>query len=149
MRGMRYVAGAIDGMGDETVGTTIRPFLMFEGKAEEAMKFYVSLFPGSEIIDIVRYGPGQAGPEGSIMKATFRVGEQTVMCTDSFVKHNFSFTPSFSLFADCESEAELRRLSAALSEGGGVLMPLGDYGFSRQFAWVNDRYGVSWQLNLP
>lgn len=131
------------------VGTTIRPFLMFEGKAEEAMKFYVSLFPGSEIIDMVRYGPGQAGPEGSIMKATFRVGEQTVMCTDSFVKHKFTFTPSFSLFADCESEAELRRLSAALSEGGGVLMPLGDYGFSRQFAWVNDRYGVSWQLNLP
>jgi predicted 3-demethylubiquinone-9 3-methyltransferase (glyoxalase superfamily) len=65
------------------------------------------------------------------------------------VSHGFTFTPSLSLFVDCESEADLERIFAALSEGGGVLMPLGNYGFSRRFGWVNDRFGVSWQLNLP
>lgn len=127
----------------------IRPFLMFEGKAEEAMRFYVSLFPGGQVTDIVRYGPGGPGPEGSVMKATFTIGGQTVMCIDSFIKHDFTFTPAFSLFVDCTSEEELRRIVEALSDGGKTLMPLGNYGFSRQFAWVNDRYGVSWQLNLP
>jgi len=126
----------------------VQPFLMFEGKAEEAMNFYVSLFPGGEVVDIVRYGPGQAGAEGSVMKASFTVGGQTVICIDSPVKHAFTFTPAFSLFVDCESEEDIRRLSSALGEGGVALMPLGSYGFSRQFAWVNDRYGVSWQMNL-
>jgi predicted 3-demethylubiquinone-9 3-methyltransferase (glyoxalase superfamily) len=126
----------------------VRPFLMFEGKAEEAMRFYVSLFPGGEVTDIVRYGPEGPGSEGSVMKATFTIAGQAVMCIDSFVQHNFTFTPAFSLFVDCSSEAELLRLLMALAEGGKTLMPLGNYGFSRQFAWVNDRYGVSWQLNL-
>jgi predicted 3-demethylubiquinone-9 3-methyltransferase (glyoxalase superfamily) len=129
--------------------TTIRPFLMFEGKAEEAMQFYVSLFPDARIIDIKRYGPGQAGAEGSVMVASFSVAGQTVMCIDSPVKHAFSFTPAFSLFVGCDSVEEIDRLCAALLDGGTALMRLGDYGFSRRFAWVNDRYGVSWQLNLP
>lgn len=128
--------------------TKVRPFLMFEGQAEEAMNFYVSLFPGSEACEVVRYGPGQAGPEGSIMKAAFTVGGQTVLCTDSFVKHGFTFTPAMSFFVACESGEEIRRLAAALSEGGNTLMPLGNYGFSQQFTWISDRYGVSWQLNL-
>jgi predicted 3-demethylubiquinone-9 3-methyltransferase (glyoxalase superfamily) len=126
----------------------IQPFLMFQGNAEEAMRFYVSLFPGSEITDIVHYGPGQAGPEGTVMKAYFSLGEQAVMCIDSPVKHNFTFTPAFSFFVECQSEEELLRLSSALGKEGAVLMPLGNYGFSRQFTWLNDRYGVSWQLNL-
>lgn len=130
------------------MATTVRPFLMFEGKAEEAMNFYVSLIPGSEITSIARYGPGQPGPEGSVMVATFTVAGQAVMCSDSYVKHGFTFTPSVSLFVDCESEEEIRRLATNLAEGGAELMPLGNYGFSRQFAWVNDRFGVSWQLNL-
>jgi predicted 3-demethylubiquinone-9 3-methyltransferase (glyoxalase superfamily) len=54
-----------------------------------------------------------------------------------------------SLFVDCSDEAQLEHLYAALSEGGQVLMELGDYGFSRRFGWVNDRFGVSWQINLP
>ena len=63
--------------------------------------------------------------------------------------HAFDFTPSLSLFVDCADEAELERLFASLSDGGVVLMPLGDHGFSAGFGWVNDRFGVSWQLNLP
>lgn len=128
---------------------SVKPFLMFQGDAEPAMNLYVSLFPGAEIIDIDRYGPGEAGAEGSVKTANFSVAGQTVMCIDSPVKHAFSFTPAFSFFVDCSSEEEQHRILAALSEGGAVLMPLADYGFSRQFAWVNDRYGVSWQLNLP
>lgn len=131
------------------MGTTVRPFLMFEGKAEEAMRFYISLFADGKIVDIERYGPGQPGAEGSVKVATFSVAGQTVMCIDSPVKHGFTFTPAFSLFVDCESEDELRRRAGALMEGGTALMPLGNYGFSRLFTWLNDRYGVSWQLNLP
>lgn len=126
----------------------VRPFLMFEGKAEEAMRFYVSLFPSAAITGIVRYGPNEAGPEGSVMRAAFTLAGQAVMCIDSFVAHGFTFTPAFSFFVSCDSEEEFGRLAAALSEGGSTLMPPGDYGFSRRFAWVSDRYGVSWQLNL-
>jgi predicted 3-demethylubiquinone-9 3-methyltransferase (glyoxalase superfamily) len=121
---------------------------MFEGKAEEAMNFYVSLFPGSAIDEIVGYGPGQPGPEGSIMKAAFTVAGQRVLCSDSFIKHAFGFTPSFSFFVVCESSEQIQRLSSTLSENGNMLMPLDNYGFSREFAWVSDRYGVSWQLML-
>ena len=75
-----------------------------------------------------------------------RIGLQRILCTDSVIEHTFGFTPAFSLYARCESESEIRRLASALSEQGSVLMPLGNYGFSQLFAWVNDRFGVSWQL---
>jgi predicted 3-demethylubiquinone-9 3-methyltransferase (glyoxalase superfamily) len=129
-------------------GATIRPCLMFEGRAEEAMNFYVRIFPGSEVLDVVRYGPDGPGAPGSVMKATFRVGGQTVMCNDSIVKHDFTFTPAISLFVDCASEDDIRRFSSALAERGTVLLPLAHYGFSRLFVWVRDRFGVAWQLNL-
>lgn len=127
----------------------VQPFLMFEGKAEEAMNFYVSIFPEGWITDISRYGPGEQGKEGSVKIARFTLAGQSVMCIDSPVKHGFTFTPAFSFFVDVTSEAELRRLATVLGEGGGVLMPLANYGFSKLFTWLNDRYGVSWQLNLP
>lgn len=73
-----------------------------------------------------------------------------MICIDSSVKHNFTFTPSMSIFVDCEDEAELNEaFRQPLSAGGAVLMPLDNYGFSTQFGWVTDRFGVSWQLNLP
>ena len=127
----------------------VRPFLMFQGNAEAAMNFYVSVFPEAEIVDIVRYGPGEAGAEGSVKKASFSIAGQMVLCIDSPVRHDFSFTPAFSLFVECDSEEQIDRLNRTLSEGGTALMPLGEYGFSRRFAWLNDRYGLSWQLNLP
>jgi predicted 3-demethylubiquinone-9 3-methyltransferase (glyoxalase superfamily) len=140
--------GAIFSKYQETMSSKIRPFLMFLGQAEEAMNFYVSLFRDSEILDVIRYKPGEPGPEGTVKKASFRIGDQSVLCTDSFVKHDFTFTPSFSLFVQCDSDDEIQRLASAFLEGGTALMPLGEYGFSRRFAWINDRYGVSWQLNL-
>lgn len=130
------------------MSAAVTPFLMFEGKAEEAMNFYVSLFPDARVTSLTRYGPGETGAEGSAMKATFTLNGRSFMCFDSPVKHEFSFTPAISLFVDCDSEPEVDALFARLSEGGKVLMPLGAYPFSRRFAWVSDRFGVSWQLGL-
>src|SRR3954467_1962686 len=121
--------------------------LMFEGKAEEAMNLYVSLFGGA-VTGIERYGPDGPGADGSVMRAEFTLAGHGLACIDSPAKHAFTFTPSASLFVECKDEAELDAAFARLSEGGAVLMPPGDYGFSRKFTWVSDRYGVSWQLNL-
>lgn len=126
----------------------ITTFLMFEGKAEEAMNFYISLFPGSSIVNIARYGKEGPGPEGSVIQAVFSLGGQHFMCIDSHVKHQFTFTPSISLFVQCETEEEIDRLFAKLSENGQIMMPLDNYGFSRRFGWCADRFGVSWQLTL-
>lgn len=128
---------------------SIVPFLMFEGSAEAAMNLYVGLFPNSAVSRVERYGPGEPGAEGSVKRADFVIAGQRLMCIDSPVKHAFTFTPSMSLFVECESEADLDSAFGQLSAGGGVLMPPGSYGFSTKFAWVNDRFGVSWQLNLP
>ncbi|MCX4728857.1 VOC family protein [Streptomyces sp. NBC_01020] len=127
----------------------ITTFLMFEGYAEEAMTFYTSLFDDAEVIDITRYGAGESGDEGTVHRATFSLAGQQFMCIDSNVEHNFGFTPAISLYVRCQDEAELDRLFTALSGRGTVLMPLGDYGFSTKFGWVEDRFGVSWQLDLP
>jgi predicted 3-demethylubiquinone-9 3-methyltransferase (glyoxalase superfamily) len=128
----------------------ITTFLMFEGNAEEAMTFYLSLFDDAEVVSITRYtadGPGH-GKEGTVQHATFSLAGQQYMCIDSPAHHEFTFTPAMSLFVQCADEPELDRLYAALAEGGKELMPLGDYGFSAKFGWVDDRFGVSWQLNL-
>ena len=127
----------------------ITTFLMFEGRAEEAMTFYLSLFDDAEVLSISRYGADGPGKEGSVQQATFSLAGQPFMCIDSPMEHAFTFTPAMSLFVQCASEAELDRLYAALAEQGAELMPLGNYGFSTKFGWVNDRFGVSWQLNLP
>ena len=129
--------------------TKAAPFLMFEGRAEEALTFYAATIPDSRIEHVDRYGPGEPGPEGSVRMARAVVAGMPLLASDSFVHHAFTFTPSTSFMIDCADEAEIDRLAVALAEGGGVLMPLGNYGFSRKFAWVNDRFGVSWQVNLP
>ncbi|MCQ6564079.1 VOC family protein [Paenibacillus mendelii] len=127
----------------------VATFLMFEGNAEEAMNYYVSLIEDSIVTSIVRYGPDGPGAEGSVMQASFTLKGQDFMCIDSHVKHAFAFTPSFSIFVTCDTEDELDRLYDELQVGGNVLMPLGNYGFSKKFGWVSDRFGVSWQVNLP
>ena len=126
----------------------ITTFLMFDGKAEEAMNYYVSVFDQAEIVSIHRYGANEAGAEGTVAHATFSLGGQVFMCMDSNVKHDFTFTPSISLYVACATEEEIDRLFEQLSQGGAVAMPKASYPFSDKFAWVADKYGVSWQLNL-
>jgi predicted 3-demethylubiquinone-9 3-methyltransferase (glyoxalase superfamily) len=127
----------------------VATFLMFTGDAEEALTLYVSLFPGSEIVHVERYGPGEPGKAGTVKHARFTVAGHPMMCSDSPVTHAFGFTPSISLFVDCASAEEQQAAFATLSAGGKVLMPLDAYGFSTRFGWVADRFGVTWQLNLP
>ncbi|MBR7832181.1 VOC family protein [Actinospica durhamensis] len=127
----------------------ITTFLMFEGDAEAAMAFYVSLFDDAEVVAVSHYGADGPGVEGTVRQATFALAGQQFMCIDSPAPHAFTFTPAVSLFVQCADEAELERLYAALGEGGKELMAPGEYGFSRRFGWVQDRFGVSWQLNLP
>lgn len=125
------------------------PFLMFQQEnAEEALAYYTSLFEDGEILSLERYGPDGPGKPGTVFRAKFRVAGQTFMAIDSPPVHAFTFTPSFSIFVECDSEAELDRLAKSLGKDGGILMPPADYGFSRKFTWLADRFGVSWQLNL-
>jgi predicted 3-demethylubiquinone-9 3-methyltransferase (glyoxalase superfamily) len=127
----------------------VTPFLMFTGRAEEALQFYAGLFDDAAFEVIERYGPEGPGAEGSVMHARLRIGDQALMAFDSPPVHAFDFTPSLSLFVSCASEEEIERLFAALSEGGVVMMPLStEYGFSAMYAWLSDRFGVSWQLSL-
>ena len=118
------------------------------GKAEEAMGFYTSILKDSEILSIQRYGPGEIGKEGTVKVGRFTVNSAELMASDAPGDHGFSFTPSISLFVECESEAELDAAFGSLIDGGQALMPLAHYGFSSKFGWVQDKYGVSWQLNL-
>ncbi|HEY0449569.1 VOC family protein [Actinophytocola sp.] len=126
----------------------ITTFLMFDGQAEEAMTFYLSLFDDAEVVSLSRWGADGPGAEGSVQHATFTLAGQRFMCIDSSETHPFGFTPAVSLYVDAADEAEIDRLYAALAEKGTALMPLANHGFSTKFGWVNDRYGVSWQLNL-
>jgi len=119
-----------------------------DGNAQSALDLYFSAFPDSRMVQVERYAQGGSGAEGTIKVATFTLCGREFMCSDSPVKHGFSFTPASSTFVEFDSITELERVFSLLSDGGAVLMPLGNYGFSRMFAWVNDRFGVSWQLNL-
>ncbi|MFD1206422.1 MULTISPECIES: VOC family protein [Sporosarcina] len=121
---------------------SITTFLMFEGKAKQAMDFYQSLFPNSEIQQI------DYAEDGTVRLATFILNGETFMCIDSSVHHAFTFTPSISMFVECDSIDELERLFHRLSEGGQVLMDLGEIPGSEKFGWVQDQFGVSWQLNV-
>ncbi|MGX9706029.1 VOC family protein [Laceyella tengchongensis] len=131
----------------ENANQKITTFLMFEGKAEEAMNFYVSLFKKAEILTLSRHEDDGSEASGKVAQAVFSLNGQRFMCMDSPIKHEFTFTPAISLFVTCETESEIDELFVKLSQGGGVLMPLDSYPFSKKFAWVADRYGVSWQLS--
>ncbi|MEM1176960.1 MAG: VOC family protein [Acidobacteriota bacterium] len=123
----------------------VTPFLMFEGDADDAIALYASIFEDVAVLSHERYGPGEAGAEGTVKQAVFRLRGQRLIAIDSPASHDFTFTPSFSLFVECEDAEELGFILERLSDGGEVLMPRDDYGFGL-FAWCNDRFGVSWQL---
>jgi predicted 3-demethylubiquinone-9 3-methyltransferase (glyoxalase superfamily) len=126
----------------------VAPFLMFTGQAEEAIDFYRTVFPDLKVESIKKYKAGEAGKEGTIQLGIFEIAGQKVKCTDSPPVHDFTFTPSFSFFVECESLESLKERFGKLSEGGKVMMPINNYGFSDQFGWCSDKFGVSWQLNL-
>jgi predicted 3-demethylubiquinone-9 3-methyltransferase (glyoxalase superfamily) len=125
----------------------VTTFLMFDGGAEAAMLLYTSIFDGAFIEKIERWGPSEQGKEGSVKRGRFEITGHSLTAIDSPVKHAFTFTPATSLWVECIDEVELDLAYEKLSEGGSVLMPLGNYGFSKKFGWVNDRFGVSWQLS--
>jgi len=123
------------------------PFLMFQGQGKEALALYRKAFPGFEEILVREHAEG--GQAGQIAMASFRIDGLEIRLYDSPPVHDFTFTPSTSTFIDCDDEGQLRRLAEVLGEGGTVMMPIDNYGFSTLFTWVADRFGVSWQLNLP
>lgn len=127
----------------------ITNFLTFqENNAEEAMNFYINLFDNSKVVDIQRYKENEPGKEGTVKIGRFQLDGIPFMCSDSYIKHDWSFTPAISLYLELDSEERIAKLFEQLSEGGKIMMPLNDYGFSKKFAFVEDRFGVSWQLNL-
>jgi predicted 3-demethylubiquinone-9 3-methyltransferase (glyoxalase superfamily) len=122
------------------------PFLMFQGEARNALELYRDTFPDFE--ELLRQDHAEGPQAGQIAMARVRIGGLEIMLYDSPPVHDFTFTPSTSTYIECDDEDQLRRLADALAEQGKVLMPIDNYGFSRLFAWVADRFGVSWQLNL-
>ncbi|HLZ89412.1 MAG TPA: VOC family protein [Puia sp.] len=126
----------------------ITNLLMFDGRAEEAINFYISVFPNSGLLHITRYGPNEAGPEGSVVHASFVLYGQVFTCIDSYTKHAFTFTPSLTLCVNCETEDEVDDIFDKLTKGGKVLMPMGPYPFNKKFGWATDKFGVSWQVSL-
>lgn len=127
----------------------IATFLTFQKEdAEQAMNFYVGLFDNSKIVDLKRWEKEGPGKEGTIMHATFELNGKLFMCSDSPPIHDWDFTPAVSNYVECVDESQVERLFAKLSENGQVMMPLDNYGFSQKFGFVEDRFGVSWQLNL-
>ena len=118
------------------------PFLMFQGEAAQAISLYSEVF--SDFAEESR----QDGEDGRVGRAVISLGGQRLTIIDSPPVHDFGFTPAVSLFVDCDSESDVDRMFAALGEGGTVLMPLDTYPFAARFGWVQDAFGVSWQLNF-
>ena len=123
--------------------TAATPFLMFQGRCEEALTFYAATIPGTRIVSLDRK------PDGATAMARLALAGLEIMANDSPPVHDFDFTPSTSTFLIVETAEELDVLTLALADGGKLLMPPADYGFSQRFGWVQDRFGVSWQINLP
>jgi predicted 3-demethylubiquinone-9 3-methyltransferase (glyoxalase superfamily) len=124
----------------------ITSFLWFDNQAEEAMNFYTAIFKDAKIGNVSRYGEAGPGPAGSVMTAAFQLAGQQFMALNGGPQ--YTFTPAISFFVNCETELEVDELWAKLTEGGTVLMELGNYPFSEKFGWVADKFGVSWQLML-
>ena len=128
----------------------ITPCLWFDDQAEEAAAFYASVFRDSEVGEVTRYRPEGAEihgrPAGSVMTVAFRLKG------DDFTALNggplFEFTPAISFIVSCETAGEVDELWERLSDGGTPLMPLDAYPFSPRYGWIQDRYGVSWQVML-
>ena len=112
----------------------IIPFLWFDDKAEEAAKFYVSIFKNSKIVTLTRYGETGPGPKGKVMSVIFQLdGEEFYALNGGPV---FKFSEAISFFINCETQQEVDDLWERLSEGGS----------KSQCGWLKDKYGLSWQV---
>lgn len=112
----------------------ITPFLWFDGRAEEAANFYTSIFKNSKVQSVSRYGDAGPGPKGSVMLATFLLDGQEFTALNGGPQ--FTFSPAISFFVRCETQAEVDELWEKLSEGG----------IKRNCGWLQDKFGVSWQI---
>lgn len=112
----------------------ITPFLWFDGKAEEAVNFYTSIFKNSKIGDIRRYGAAGPGPKGKVISASFELEGQEFIALNGGPQ--FTFSPAISFFVNCKTQKEVDELWEKLSTGGEKL----------QCGWLKDKYGVSWQI---
>ena len=112
----------------------ITPFLWFDGRAEEAMNFYVSIFKNSKVVRVTRYGEGGPGPKGTVMSATFQLEGQEFIALNGGPQ--FTFSPAISFFVNCETQQEVDELWEKLSEGGK----------KERCGWLKDKYGLSWQV---
>src|SRR5688572_7582235 len=112
----------------------INPCLWFADEAEEAARFYVTVFPNSRIVDVQRFGDGGPGPAGSVMMVGFELDGETFLALNG--RGDNMFTDAISLYVDCETQAEVDALWGALTDGG----------VESQCGWLKDRYGVSWQI---
>ena len=128
----------------------ITPFIWFDHQAEEAVNFYISIFNNSALLKTVRYG--EEGSEISALEAGTVMTIDFVIEGQKFTALNggpiFQLNPSISFFVNCSNEKEVNRLWTKLSDGGTVMMELDHYPFSEKYGWIQDRYGVSWQLIL-
>jgi predicted 3-demethylubiquinone-9 3-methyltransferase (glyoxalase superfamily) len=112
----------------------ITPFLWFDGKAEEAMNFYVSIVPNSKVLSITRVGDAGPGPKGSVLTAKFMLQGLELVALNGGPQ--FKFTEAISFVINCETQEEVDRYWEKLSEGGK----------KDQCGWLKDRYGLSWQI---
>ena len=112
----------------------ITPFLWFDGKAEEAMNYYVSVFKNSKILSITRYGEEGPGPKGTVMTAAFELNGQEFTALNGGPQ--FTFSPAISFVVNCETQQEVDELWEKLSEGGE----------KQNCGWLKDKYGLSWQV---
>ena len=113
----------------------ITPFLWFDTQAEEAAKFYASIFPKSKILNVARYGEAGPGPKGSVMTVEFELDGQRMIALNG--GPHFKFTEAISLSVDCKDQKEVDRYWTRLSQGGQESM----------CGWLKDKYGLSWQIN--
>lgn len=111
------------------------PFLWFDDNAEEAMSFYVSIFPNSKVRSTTRYGAGGPGPAGTVMTAQFSLDGQEFVALNGGPVHKFTEAVSFVI--NCETQAEVDRFWDKLTADGGRPGPCG---------WLKDKYGLSWQV---
>ncbi len=112
----------------------ITPFLWFDGKAEEAANFYVSIFKNSKINGVTRYGEAGPGPQGTAMTVDFELDKQEFTALNG--GPHFKFTEAISFLVNCETQEEVDELWEKLSEGGR----------KDRCGWLKDKYGLSWQI---